>query len=427
MKVKYLFLIVVFPLFFLSSYSQAITLNEAINIALKNNSRILLAKEKVKEAEQKVKEATAGYLPSFNLNGTYTHLGEVPSISIPHVGEFPMGEQDTTSLTFSLTQPLYTSGKLTLASKQARLNYRRAKQDLKNTQDNLIFQVKQSFYSVLLAKENLKIREQALHQAKLHLKVVESFYQSGRASRFDLLRAKVQVANLKPDLIQAINNLNLARERLANLLSLPSSSLKIEGELKFQPTSLTLNEAIKTAFSSRADLMSLIISKDIAKLAVRMARVKNQPTLSFVGNYEYKISAEKDEWEKNWNINLVLSFPFFDSGKTKAFLEQRRSQLRQIELAVKQLKDAIQLEVKKAFWDLQAAKEALSAQKQNINQAQEALSIAEGRYKSGTITQVEVFDANLALTTARLNYTRALYDYNLARASLVKAIGKEIK
>jgi len=424
MKIKHLFLIIAFFLFFLSSCSQAITLNEAINIALKNNSQILLAKEKVKEAEQIVKEATAGYLPSLNLNGTYTHLGEVPSISIPHVGEFPMGEQDTTSFTFSLTQPLYTSGKLTLASKQARLNYRRAKQDLKNTQDNLIFQVKQSFYSVLLAKENLKIRKQALHQAKLHLKVVESFYQSGRTSRFDLLRAKVEVANLKPGLIQAMNNLNLARERLANLLSLSSSSLEIEGELKFQPANLTLNEAIKTAFSSRADLMSLMISKDIAKLAVHMVKIKNYPTLSFVGNYEYKIS---DEWEKNWNINLVLSFPFFDSGKTKAILEQKRSQLRQIELTVKQLKDAIQLEVKKAFWDLQAAKEALSAQKQNINQAQEALSIAEGRYKSGTITQVEVFDANLALTTARLNYTRALYDYNLARASLVKAIGKEIK
>ena len=76
---------------------------------------------------------------------------------------------------------------------------------------------------------------------------------------------------------------------------------------------------------------------------------------------------------------------------------------------------------------MQAAKETLLAQKKNVEQAEEALSIAEGRYKSGTITQVEVLDANLALTQARLNYTKVLYDYNLARASLFKAIGKEIE
>jgi len=428
MRIKGLLLLM--SLFFLSlpGYSQAITLDEAIDMALKNNPQILLAREEVGEAEQKIKEVFAGYFPSLNLNATYTHLGEVPSISIPGFPEIKMAEQDSTSFNFSLTQSLYTSGQLSLANQQTGLNYQRAQQGLKEIQNTLIFQVKQGFYSLLLAEENVKIAQQAVHQANLHLEVAESFYQSGRASRFDLLRARVEVANLKPGLIQAKNNLNLAREQLANLLSVSSSSFKIEGELKFEPVSLTLNEAIQAAFAHRSDLKSLAINKDIAQLAFRMAEVKNRPSLSLLGNYRYTIpAAGEDEWEKNWDISLVMSFPLFDSGRNEAFIKQRKSQFKQVELAVEQLERIVQLEVKKAFWDMQSAQEALLAQEKNIEQAEEVLSIAEGRYKSGTITQVEVLDANLALIRARLGYTKALYDYNLARASLMRAIGKEIE
>ncbi|RLE11984.1 hypothetical protein DRI96_05290, partial [Candidatus Aerophobetes bacterium] len=161
MKVKKVFLAVFSSLIFIfgySGYSQAISLNDAIDIALKNNLQIILARERVRQAEQKVKEATAGYLPSINLNGTYTHLGKVPSMSTPF-GEFPMGEQDTTSLTFSLTQPLYTGGRLTLNSKQAKLNYLRAEKELQQTQSEVIYQVKEGFYSVLLATKNLEIAQ----------------------------------------------------------------------------------------------------------------------------------------------------------------------------------------------------------------------------------------------------------------------------
>ena len=425
MKVKYLLWLIILSLFFFfPTFSRAITLEEAIDIALKNNSRVLLAREKVKEAEQKIKEVVAGYLPSLSLSGTYTHLGEVPSMSIPALGEVPMGEQDTTSFVFTLTQPLYTSGQLSLANKQARLSFTIATQELNQTQREVVYQAKESFYSALLAMENLETAEKALNQAKAHLEVVESFYRSGRVSRFDLLRAKVEVANLRPEVIRARNNLNLAKERLASILSLPSLSLEIEGKLEFKPLTITLDEAIKTAFVARNDLKSLEIQKDIAEVSLQIARVKNYPSLSFVGNYEFTYPGEEDEWDRSWNINLVLSFPFFDSGKNKALVEQAKSRLRQLELSISQLKDAIELEVKKAFWDMQTAKEVFFAQKKNVEQAEEALSIAEGRYKSGTITQIEVLDASLALTQARLACSRALYEYNLATAALIKAMGK---
>ena len=424
MKVKgYLAVLTVISACFVSSgYCQSINLPEAIDIALKSNLQILMAQEKVRETEQAMKEAFAGYFPLLSLQGNYTHLGEPPKVYIPDWGEFEFGPQDTTAFALSLTQPLYTSGQISLANQQAKLSYQVAREDLKSTQSEIVFQVKQSFYSVILAQENLQITKQALDQAEAHLQIAESFYQSGRASRFDLLRAKVEMAKFKPEVIRAKNDLALAKESLAILLSQPSS-LEIEEKLKFEPGLLILDEALQAALSCRSDLKSLRLQEDMASLSIRITRAVNLPSLSLLGNYEYTSGGGR-EWENDWNVNLVLGFTLFDAGKNKAQVEQRRSQVRQTQLAIKQLRDGIQLEVKQAFWNMQAAKESMVAQEQSIQQAEEALSIAEARYKNGTITQVEVLDAQLALTTARLGYTRALYDYNLSRANLTKAMGK---
>ena len=424
MKVKgYLAVLIVISTCSLSSgYGQSINLPEAIDIALKSNPQILMAQEKVRETEQAMKEAFAGYFPLLSLQGNYTHLGEPPKVHIPDWGDLEIGPQDTTAFALSLTQPLYTSGQLSLTNQQAKLNYQVAREDLKSTQSETVFQVKESFYSVILAQENLQITKQALDQAEAHLQIAESFYQSGRASRFDLLRAKVEMAKFKPEVIRAKNDLALTKESLAILLSQPSS-LEIEEKLKFEPGLLSLDEALQAALVYRSDLKSLRLQEDMAGLSIGITRAANLPSLSFLGNYEYT-SSGGSKWENKWNVNLVLGFTLFDAGKNKAQVEQKRSQVRQMQLAIEQLRDGIQLEVKQAFWNIQAAKESMVAQEQSIQQAEEALSIAEARYKSGTITQVEVLDAQLALTSAQLGYTGALYDYNLSRANLTKAMGK---
>ncbi|GAI63377.1 unnamed protein product, partial [marine sediment metagenome] len=203
--------------------ADALTLEEAIRLALANNREILIAKEKVEEARQGIKEAKAGYLPRVDLSGTYTRLNEAPSMSIPDDGIIEMGKADNYMSKLSITQPVYTSGSLSYANKGASLYYQKLQEDLKSTQNKIAFEVKKAFYAVLLAQENVEVTEKALAQAKRHLAVVEDFFRVGVVSKFDLLRTRVEAANLRPDLIQARNSLRLSQESLANLLSLPSA------------------------------------------------------------------------------------------------------------------------------------------------------------------------------------------------------------
>jgi len=403
--------------------ADALTLEEAMRLALANNREILVAKEKIEEARQGIKEAKAGYLPRVDLSGTYTRLNEAPSISIPGYPSIEMGKADSYLSKLSFSQPLYTGGRLSYANKGASLYYQKPQEDLKNVQGRITFQVKKAFYAVLLAQENVEVTEAALAQAKRHLAVVEDFFRVGVVSKFDLLRTRVEAANLKPDLIQARNNLRLSEENLANLLSLPSASLKLEGELSFKPAKITLEEAIDKALKERSDLKSLKLQKEMSEVALKLAEAWNKPNLALVGNYQYQNpSGGEDEWGGEWNLNLVLSIPLFDGWANRARVAQRRSQVKQIDLSLRRLEAGIDLEVKKAFWDVEASEERIYAQEKNIEQAEEALSIAEVRYESGAITNLEVLDAQLALTRVRLGYLKALYDHNVGMAELEKAM-----
>ena len=414
--------LVIFLSFLGQAQGKALTLNEAIKMALSNNKEILIAKEKVKEAEQALRIAKGGYFPNLGLDVTYTHLSEVPSVSFMGT-PLEMGKQDSYLSKLTLTQPLYTSGRLSLTWRQAELNCQRVKEDLVSCQNEVIFQVKEAFYSVILAQDVLKVTRQALKQAERHLKVVEELFRTGAVSRFDLLRSQVEVANLKPDLIRAENNLRLAKERLANLLCITLDSTKIEGELSFEPVDISLEEAIDRALRERSELKSLRLQREASEVSLSLARIWNLPSMSLVGNYQYENPFEgRDEWGSEWNINIVLSLSLFDGGIGKARIAQRKSQLAQVELSLQQLEEGIILEVKRNFWEMKALEEVIYAQRKNVEQAQEALSIAESRYANGTATNLEVLDAQLALTRARTNYVKALYDYNVAKAKLERAM-----
>lgn len=401
----------------------SLTLQEAIEIALAKNKGILITKEKIKEAQQSVKIARSGYFPSLDLNVNYTYLSEVPSFEVPGGGTVEMGQKDNYNIALSLAQPLYASGRISLGYKQTKLNYQKAKEDLSCKESEIIFEVKKAFYSSLLARENLNLVKESLEQAQRHLNVVESFYQTGRVSKFDLLTTKVEVSNIKPGVIQAENALRLSVEGLANLLSLPPASLKLKGEFKFEPIKIGLEEAIEKALSYRSDLKSLELQEKMGEISFQLAHLANKPSLSLVSNYQHSNPFKgKKEWGEDWNVNLILSMHLLDVGKSQAIVSQRKSQLSQINLSLEQLKDGIMLQVKSAFWNIKAVKQSILAQKENIGQAKEALLIAESRYKNGTITNLEALDAQLALTRAKVGYLKALYDYNIAQATLEKTI-----
>lgn len=440
---------------FLPSLLLSITLDDAIKMAEQNNKSLMIAKKRISEADAGVIISRAGLMPKISVQGSYTRIAEPPEMEIPapeygwapvyrNVYPFPdtvigytygivgadtmvfgMGQEDNYVGRASLTQPLFTWGKILDGYKIAEYNLESVKSDYKKQKNELRFMVTKSFYQILVLKELVKLTQDAYGETEKHIEVVKKRYDAGLASKFDYLRARVQLANMEPNLIKVKNGLDMAKVGFKTLLGLPQdTTIKLKGELKYEPIEVNIEESIKEALRNRPEIVSMEIRKNMAQRALTLAKKANLPNLVLIGNYDYKRPFQfKDEWGKDWNITCALQLPLFTGFEIVGKRRKALHTLKEAEYGYELLRDGIELEVRTVSYEIEEAKEVLKSSKSNIAQAEEALSIVEERYKQGLATSLEVMDTELALTKAKTNYLQALSEYLIARAKLEKAIG----
>lgn len=273
--------------------------------------------------------------------------------------------------------------------------------------------------------------EEAVGQVEKHLKTANDLFNAGVATNYDVLRASVQLANIRSQLIRAQNALRLAKEGFKMTLGLDlSAEVNVEGKFEYNPAQRKLEEFMELALENRPDLKQLQLQEKAGEKIVSIAKAGNKPNLALVSSYEANKSGrwEDDEMDwrgakQSWNVTLALNIPIFDGLATRARVKQAKSGLNQIKLGKAQMMDGIQLEVKSAYLALQEAQALLDAQRETVQQAQEGLRIANLQYENGVITSVQLTDAQLALTQAEVNRLQALFDHTVGLAKLEKAVG----
>jgi len=411
-------------------------LNQSVETAFKNNKTLLTLEEKIRASEYQVKQARSGFYPQVSAKATYTRLGTTPGSEIPPMDFGPIhvpaqklefGSVNNYDINLSLTQPIFTWWKITNAYKISWDNLSLTKEEYRKTKQEIKLSLISSFYQILLAKELIKVRGEAQARIEDHLKTVQIRFEKGQASQFDVLRAKVQLTNSKPLLIQAKDLYALSLNAFKNILGISlSDSLELVGELKFESIEVNLEQAEKEAFLNRPELKLLVIQKGMAQKGLALAQAGNKPTLVGLANWDYKNPFNgRERWDSDWNVTLALSFPFFDGFNTKWKTREAQSNLNQLDIVKKQLEDGIKLELQQVNTDLNLATENILSQKENVGQAKEGLRIAQVQYREGLITSLEVMDTELALTVAQTNYLQALSDYLIAQARYDKAVGRE--
>jgi outer membrane protein TolC len=436
------------------------TLQESIAFAKENSKSIKMAIENVELAKGKVNEAISSMLPNLSGSGSYTYFIEPPVVLDEKTmadmqkalsSIFPTGmamptstggtQQGPTSIeadkhnyavSATLQQPLFTWGKLINNYKQTKLNLQAAEQGLESAKQKLELDVTNAFYGVVLTQEFVKVSEKAVEQVEKHVKTANDLFEAGVATNFDVLRASVQLANVRSQLIKAQNGLRLAKEGFKITLGLPlEAEVNVDGQLGYQEQKVDLDELLKLAKENRPDLKQLELQAEAGEKIVSIAKAGNKPNLVFLSNYDATFSTNYEEgvdrdWKKSWNLTFALNIPIFDGLATRARVKQAKSGLNQIQLGKAQLEDGIQLEVKSAYLALQESQSLLDAQKETVQQAEESLRIANLQHENGMITSVQLTDAELALTQAQVNRLQALYDYTIAIAKIEKAIGSKL-
>ncbi|MBW1768865.1 MAG: TolC family protein [Deltaproteobacteria bacterium] len=406
-------------------------LDECIKEALVNNWSIKAKDEKIEEAEYKKKQAKADFLPKFSTSYGYTRLSEVNRSSATPVSPArDLNTQDNYQWKGTISQTLFSGYALTSAYELAKLGIDQSKVDLELAKLDLALMVKEAYFNILKAEKGLDVAKKAVEALESHVRVNRNFYDVGMIPINDLLKAEVELGNAQYNLIKAQNASQLARASLNTLLARPiNDPVSVEDILVYKSDRPDFNEYLTKAIDNRPEIKVIDITSIQIDEQIRLAKSKYYPSAVLAYDYikagdDPDVSGSAFHDANSWQITAALSWTFWEWGKTDDSIREKESLKKQLVQTRKALEYNIRLELKKALLDLDKAGKNIPTAKKAVEQAEENLRVSQERYKVQVTTSTEVLDAQTLLSQARTNYYNALYDHNLAKAALLRSIGK---
>ncbi|HTY12831.1 MAG TPA: TolC family protein [Candidatus Omnitrophota bacterium] len=424
----------------LSASAMSLTLKESISIALKNNPEVVSSQKKLDAANARLAQAIGAFTPTVKLSGNvgreysqpYAVQVYAPPI-IPTPVPFSFGidsATDSRGYSASLTQPLLVAALLP-GFNIAKLAADTAKEDLSKTMQGTAYDTTVAYFALLKADEFVKLSNESLDMAKSHLSQVQAMISAGVATRSDLLRAEVQVANSEVALTKANNGFELAKGSLNNVMGQPIDaqiSFSDQEHTSTQATAPGLSDLTDTAFKYLPDWKMFKMAGDIADQNVWVQRSAYVPTLMLSGStgdqITYYPSYTTDV--RNWSITGSASITLFDGLGIQNRIREAEANLDAQKASEENVRNGIILSVRNALLDFNAAEQTITSAKKAVDLAEENDKVSELRYKSGVATNIEVLDAQVALTQARSNYSQALFDLEIAKAKINKSVGQEV-
>ena len=404
--------------------AEKLTLEESISIALKNNPAVLIANESVRKADASIAEATAAGMPKLTLDGAYQRLDEVPVASFGD-NEIELGNLYTRTADLTLAQPIDIFGIISIGRKAAVAQKSSFRYGYDGQVNDTTLDVKVAFYGVLRAQEFLKVQEDTIAQLEAHLRDAQAHYAAGTIAKFDVLRAETQLANARQGLITAQNGVELAKAAFNSVLGRPLDTPVelVEPEMpKF--VNIELAACADSACRLRPEVLQANMMVEMSEKVTRVTRLLGKPRFNLRWVYNRTLDVSRfNPRDSSWRAFLTTSISIFDGGATRAAVDKADSDKNNSEFTRQQVIDGVTLDTRQSYLSLKESQERIRAAEKGLEQARESMRLAQARYKGGVSTQIEVLDAQAALTLAETNYVNAQYDYQVALARLERAVG----
>jgi outer membrane protein len=412
--------------------TRPLSLADCLNIALAQNATILKAKNDLEASYGVVVQTRAVALPQLQANGQYKKTDPNAIENFPGSGKQPTQNWNAG---LQIVQSIYQGGKLMAAIKAAKVTKQQALAQYQATLADTLLSVRLAYYDILLAEEQITVNEASVNLLQKELEDQQHRFDAGTVPHFNVLRAKVAVANARPALIQAQNNFRIAKNNLSNLLgyNLPRDiwdniPLTLVDGLDAAPYEVNLSEALQQALEKRPELIALRKTQELQRLNITDASSGYKPNLQLFAGYNWyneqygTPTPPLDNYLDGWNAGAQVTWDIFDGMLTHGKVVQAKALYQKSKTAVDEESRNIELEVRTAYSSLVEAREVLESQKTVLEEAEESLREANARANAGTGTQLDVLDAENSLTQARSTNVQALHDYDAARARFERAI-----
>lgn len=446
-KRKCLGLVLAFALIIPSvSFGQSIelTLDEAIDIAIRSNYSIKVAELDVKRAEADVSEAYGFALPTINLSSNYTRNIEPPSFFFDGFGDFgkdtnspfpvsndpiKIAKSNAYDAKIEIRQTIFNSAVFKGIS-AADVYSDAAREQMNNNTSKVVLNVKNAYYTVLLAKEALELIETSLQNAQKNYEDVSILFREGLISEYDLIRAEVYLENIRPEKIKTEYNLKDSKNALKVVLGMdPSQEITIKDSFENKVNSridLNKEELEKSLVQNNNDLKVIEKQKAVNKDFISINESEYLPTLSLFGNYSLQGQADDFNFQNvsSSAVGISFSMSLFQGFQTNAKVEKAEIDLEKTSHQESLVKISLKSQLSNIVSRIETAQKQIESNEKTIKQAERGYEISKVRYTEGIGSQLEINDADLALRTAKLNKMQSIYNYLVANAELDQILGK---
>ncbi|MBI2247985.1 MAG: TolC family protein [Armatimonadetes bacterium] len=412
---------------------RTLTLREALTIAVQQNPQLRAAAFEVQIARTQLAQAKAAAAGQLNAQASYTRTAEQPPTTVVIGSEtvtIPAPSPNQYDLRLVFQYPLYTGGRIEAQVALAEANVKGAEATLQRQVQQVAFEVRQAYFRVLLAQAGLEVAERGIQQASENLRVARVRVAAGASPRFDEIQADVAVANARQSQVRSRNAVALAVQGLNALLGLAlDTPLALREGFITDPVQTPLEQLIAAAQASRPELTELQARQAAAQAAIQLAESGAKPTVGVTtsGSYGTVGGLFTTGASANWSVMLAATLNLYDGGITRERVREAQLRLEQTKAVEAQTRQAIELDVRQAYLNLQAAREELGGADALVTQATEAQRIAIVRFQSGVGTNLEVITAQATASQAEGSRAQALFNFSVARAALERAVGAEVR
>ncbi|MCM8792352.1 MAG: TolC family protein [Candidatus Omnitrophica bacterium] len=396
----------------------ALTLDEVIAIALRNNSNILLKIEELKKAKEILIQSYAGVLPKLNITEEWQRT----------VGFY---NKDISSIhtQISLQQTLYQGGRILTTISINKDGIGLARVILDKVKLEIISTVKKAFYALRLSEKLVELNKDIWNNTQAHLEVRKKRYQYGEVSRNDILNIEASLVSAQKAYEEALNQKEEAQAILRNVLFLEEGIyIKPMIEFTYEEKEIIYDKAFLDALSKRPEIREYELEESIAKKNVELRRTENRPTISVFWNYfsnsrTTSVMGSNKGWQDYQTSGITVNWPIFDGWLARHKVKQMLIELKEAQLLKEKVKKDIGLELKKAYLTLKEAMVRLKKAESEILFYKDNFLALEEKYKKGEASLLDKEDAELKFKIALFNKEEAVYDYLVAKVDFDKATG----
>jgi len=393
-----------------------LTLEEAIQLASRDNRDILLKAQDVEKAKKKISENESGLFPSLTVSGGPSETIGLYSDSL-----------NQTAGQISAKQYLYKGGKTINSIEQSKEKLKVSEALLDKSKLEIVQKVKKAFYTLLLVDRFVQLNQQILDNTQKHLDMLQARYDKGQASDLEILKIKESLASVQKAHTESLGQLEATHSLLFNLLYIEEgAALKVQGDFVYDPKDFVYEQAFLEAVKSRPEIRQYEAQERADKKSIEITKADNRPSVYASWDY-YGRSHLTGTTTENWNdynvVGVTVSWPIFDGWLTKAKLDQAIIDLKETQLTKEKVMKDIALELRNAYVGLRNAVAQVKASESDYAFYQASLQNIQEKYQKGIASRLDLEDAVLSRDVSAFSKNQSIYNYLVSKIDFDKATG----